>query len=460
MSSHAKNGGIRIAVLGLHLLAFLLLAHGYENSVSVIYASEGFHYTPNDDKWLTALGLTAALSILTPLRSDRASTLFYHLVLCIVLIPMLVLFHAEDQPGEYVAQVAVGYVLSICLRPLMTLGPPAWLRMSPHGLRRAFLAVALLYIAAILAMGGGRYLNFDMTRVYDLRADAAGNLPSFFDYLSPLVSKVVVPTALVLSILHRQVFAALVFALCSVLIFGLTAHKSPLFYPLLVLGVYLASSRKQLALLLGVAVVALLGLSLADFWMARHYDDEVYGWTGKLVMRRVFFLPAQLNFMYYDFFSRNEWVWFSNSKLTLGLANYPYDLPVTHLIGREYFDSESMGANTGWFGSGYMQAGFAGVLLYAAVIAAVFCYVDECARRSGKQALMTAAVVVPLFALLTSSDLLTAFFTHGLYLNLLVLACLINKEPLHARRPSHQRASSLRYPRLRQAVPQPGSAGI
>lgn len=460
MSSHATRSGIRIAVLGLHLLAFLLLAHGYEHSVSVIYASEGFHYTPNDDKWLTALGLAAALSIVTPLRPDRASTLFYHLVLCLVLLPMLVLFHAEDQPGVYLAQVATGYLLSICLRPLMALKPPAWLRMSPHRLRQAFLIVSLLYIGAILAMGGGRYLNFDLSRVYDLRADAAGILPSVFDYLSPLVSKVVVPTALVLSILYRRYFAALVFACCSVLIFGLTAHKSPLFYPLLVLGVYAASSRKQLALLLGLAVVAVLGLSLADFWMARQVDDETFGWTGKLVMRRVFFLPAQLNFMYYDFFSRNDWVWFSNSKLTLGLADYPYDLSVTHLIGREYFDSESMGANTGWFGSGYMQAGFAGILLYAAVIAAVFRYVDECAQRSGAQALMTAAVIVPVFAMLTSSDLLTAFFTHGLYLNLLVLACLVNKEPLHARRSSHQRPSSLRYPRLRQAMPQPGGAGI
>jgi hypothetical protein len=460
MKTSTVRGGIRIAVLGLHLLAFMLLAHGYEHSVSVIYASEGFHFTPNDDKWLIALGLTAALSFLTPLRSDRASTLFYHLVLCLVLIPMLVLFHAEDQPDIFVAQAVAGYLFSVALRPLIGLKPPRWLRMSPHALRRSFFLAALLYIAAILAMGGGRFLNFDLSRVYDLRGDAADNLPPLFDYVSPLISKVVVPTALVLSILHRQYLAALAFACCSVLIFGLTAHKAPLFYPLLVLGVYAASSRKQLGLLLGLAIVVVLGISLADFWLARQYDDELFGWTGKLVMRRVFFLPAQLNFMYYDFFSRNEWVWFSNSKLTLGFADYPYDLSVTHLIGREYFDSESMGANTGWFGSGYMQAGFPGILLYAAIIAAVFRYVDECARLSGKQPLMTAAVIVPVFAMLTSSDLLTAFFTHGLCLNLLLLACLINKEPLHARRSSYQRTSPLRYPGLRQAVPQPRGSGV
>ncbi|WP_151634876.1 O-antigen polymerase [Noviherbaspirillum aerium] len=460
MSTPAMRSGIRIAVLGLHLAAFLLLARGYEDSVSVIYASEGFYFMPNDDKWLLALVTAAVLSIITPIRSDRASTLYYHLVLCLVLIPMLVLFHAEDLPGSYIAQVAAGYALCIAMRPMLRFTPPRWLRMSPQGLRRTFLVMTLLYIAAIVLMGGVRYLNFDLSRVYDLRADAASNLPSVFDYVSPLIGKVVVPTALVLSIMHRQYITAIVFACCSVLIFGLTAHKAPLFYPLLVLGVYAASSRKQLALLFGLGVVVALALSLADFWLARHVDDEAFGWTGKLVMRRVFFLPAQLNFMYYDFFSRNEWVWFSNSKLTLGLLDYPYDISTTHLIGREYFDSESMGANTGWFGSGYMQAGFAGVLLYAVVIAAVFRYVDECARQSGAQAMMTAAVVVPVFALLTSSDLLTAFFTHGLYLNLLILACLVNKEPLHACRTSHQRPSPLRYPRFRQAVPQPRGAGI
>jgi len=397
MKISSVPGEVRIAMLGLHLLAFMLLAYGYEHSVSVIYASEGFHYTPNDDKWLIALGLTAGLSILTPLRPDRASTLFYHLVLGLVLIPMLVLFHAEDQPDTFVAQAAGGYLLSIALRPMFAMKPPARLCVRPQALRRGFFVAALLYIAAILALGGGRFLNFDLSRVYELRADAAGNLPSLFDYVSPLISKVVVPTALVLSVLHRQYLAALAFACCSVLIFGLTAHKAPLFYPLLVLGVYVASSRRQLGLLLGIAIVGVLCVSLADFWLARQYDDDMFGWIGKLVMRRVFFLPAQLNFMYYDFFSRNEWVWFSNSKLTFGLADYPYDLPVTHLIGREYFDSESMGANTGWFGSGYMQAGFAGILLYAAVIAAVFRYVDECAPLSGKQALLTAAIIKDCF---------------------------------------------------------------
>jgi hypothetical protein len=197
----------------------------------------------------------------------------------------------------------------------------------------------------------------------------------------------------------------------------------------------------------------MLLVSMADFWIAQTHEGEFWGWIGKLVMRRVFFLPSQLNYMYYDFFINHDYVLFSNSKITFGLVDYPYDLPVTHVIGREYFDNESMGANTGWFGSGYMQAGFAGLLLYGAVVAGVFKYVDVCAQRSGNLALSTAAVVVPMFALITSSDLLTTFFTHGLYINLCVLACLVHKESVRAYRPHDQRASALRHAHFRQAVP-------
>jgi hypothetical protein len=444
---------IRASFLVMHMVAFLILLAGYEQYVSTIYASEGFAWHPDDDKWPVAMACVFLLSLLTPVRSDRASSLFFQMVLMLVLLPMLVLFYAEDQPGSFVAQVVAAYVLTIALRRIMPVGPPRRLSVSPHRLRRIFFIAALAYIALIVLMGGGKYLNFDLTRVYEVRADAASNLPGIFGYISPVIGKVVVPIALVLSILYKKYTTAFAFLVCSVLIFALTAHKAPLFYPLLILGVYFASARKHVALVFAAGMVMMLLVSMADFWIAQTHEGEFWGWIGKLVMRRVFFLPSQLNYMYYDFFINHDYVLFSNSKITFGLVDYPYDLPVTHVIGREYFDNESMGANTGWFGSGYMQAGFAGLLLYGAVVAGVFKYVDVCAQRSGNLALSTAAVVVPMFALITSSDLLTTFFTHGLYINLCVLACLVHKESVRAYRPHDQRASALRHAHFRQAVP-------
>lgn len=430
----------RLVTLCLHLGIFYALAYGYQHYIALIYGYEGYRFDPNEDYWYMAFASVVIMSLITPVRDDRPSTLFYHVVLTFVLIPMLVILHAQNRPLEYMGMVLASYVLSIALLFLLKISPPRIAITSKSELRRILFVLACIYLAAIFLLGGYRYLNFDFSKVYDLRDEAAENLPGVFGYISPLMGKVIVPIAFVLSLLYRKYLMALVFFGISVLIFGLTAHKAPLFFPFLILFVYIASTGKNLTLKFNLGVLAVLLLSLWDFALSQKHGPGVFGWVGNLMMRREFFLPSQINYWYYDFFSKHGFVWFSNSKITLGMLDYQYPLDVSHLIGREYYNNEKTGANTGWMGSGYMQAGFAGLLLYGAAVAAVLGYVDACARKSGERALITAAVVIPLFALITSTDLMTAFFTHGLYVNLVLIACFNRKETSNANSPSKQRA--------------------
>jgi hypothetical protein len=430
----------RLITLGLHLAIFFALMYGYQNYISVVYGYEGYRLEPNEAHWHIAFAAVVMTSLITPIKAERPSTLFYHAVLTFVLFPMLVMFYAENQSLEYIGQVLASYALAVALLFVLKINPPKITLTSKSELRRVLFVIACVYLASIFLMGGSRYLNFDFSKVYDLREEAAENLPGVFGYISPLMGKVVVPIAFVLSLLYRKYLMALVFFSISVLIFGLTAHKAPLFFPFLILFVYIVSTGKNLTLKFNLGVLIILLVSLWDFVLLQKYGPGTFGWAGNLVMRREFFLPGQINFWYYDFFSKHGFVWFTNSKLTLGMLDYPYPLDVSHLIGREYFNNEKTGANTGWFGSGYMQAGFLGLLLYATVIAGIFKYIDACARQTGERALITAAVVIPVFALITSTDLLTAFFTHGLYVNLLLIACFHRKESIDAYSPSKQRA--------------------
>lgn len=438
----------RLITLFLHIAVFLVLGYGYKHYIATIYAYEGFVLQPVEWKWYFALVAVAALSVITPTAQGRPSTLFLQMTVAILLIPMLVMFHAADKPTDYVLQVLACYVLTVVLVPLLKIRPPRFIVMSNHNLRRTAFALASLYIVAIFAMGGARYLNFDLLRVYDFRSDAASNLPVAFAYISPIMAKVIVPIAFVLSLIYRRYLMAAVFVGFSVLIFGLTAHKSTLFFPLMIFFVYVISRGKWLIAKFNLAILALLLAGLADFAV---FQNE--GWVANLMMRRQFFVPGQLNYIYYEFFSQNGLVYFSNSKITFDLIEYPYPLDVAHLIGLKYFDDERTGANTGWLGSGYMQAGFLGMLLYAAIIAAIFKYIDSCASQSGERALVTASAVVPVYALITSSDLLTALLTHGLYVNLLIIACLHATGSYHANRSPDQRPSAPRHAHLRQAMP-------
>jgi hypothetical protein len=418
----------RLTLLALHLAIFFVLMYGYQYYIVPIFGYEGFVFHPDQDARYLAIAAVMLLSLLTPVSEEKPSTVFYHLILTTLLFPMLVLFYAAGKPWEYIAQVLLAYLLCVALPRFMKVKAPAFRLVSDDKLRRGLFMLTGFYIASIFVMGGGSYLNFDFSKVYDFRDEASGNLPGVFGYLSPLVAKVIVPIAFVLSLLHKRYLMALAMLGSAVLIFGLTSHKSTLFAPLMLLFIYLVSRGENLIRKLNTAILVILLLSIADFWLRHDADVESAGWVGALMMRRVFFIPGELNYLYYDFFSRNDWVLFSNSKITLGLLDYKYPLEVAYLIGLEYFGSPRLSANTGWFGAGYMQLGLAGLLLYGALIAFVFKYIDACARKSGERGLVTAAVTVPILAMLSSTDLPTAFLTNGLYLNLLLIACFNKRQ--------------------------------
>jgi hypothetical protein len=355
----------RLLVLVLHLCIFLVLAFGYENFIATLYAYQGYEFLPNAANGYIALATVAALSLLTPVGFQRPSTLFFQFTLIFVLMPMLVLFYAEDKNGTFMAEAVAAYVFSIVLASLLKIKPPGMAFISEERLLHVLLFVLFVYIATVFLLGGGAYFNFDFSKVYDFRDEAANNLPSTFGYLSPLMAKVIVPIGLVLSVLHRKYFITALYLVCAFIVFGLTSHKATVLNPLLVLFVYAASSSRTLIAKFSAGILVLLLLSMADFhfWIAAHQEDGLFGWVGSLVLGRTFILPAEINYMYYDFFTRNDWVWFSDSKITLGLLEFQYPLDVAHMIGREYFNSDHAGANTGWIGSGYAQAGFAGMLL-------------------------------------------------------------------------------------------------
>lgn len=414
----------RLTPLILHLCIFFVLAYGYENAIVPLYGYEGYVFQPNIANGYLALTAVVVLSLMTPIAFQKPSTIFYQFTFVLVLIPILVLFYAEDKQWEYPAQVVIAYIFSVFFRRFVKITPPRFSFVSEEMLQRILLFILSGYIAVVLLMGGGAYLNFDFSKVYDFRSDAASNLPGVFGYISHCVEKVAIPIGLVLSLRYKKYLITLLYLGFAFLIFGLTSNKGTLFNPILVLFIYPLTLKKNLTVIFNVAVLIVLILSIADLWMVMNDPERAFGWLGAVMLARTFFVPNEINYMYYDFFSRNEWVFFADSKITFGLIDYNYPLDISHLIGREYFNSDHAGANTGWFGSGYAHAGFAGMLLYAAVAAAIFKYVDACARNLGERALVTAAIIIPISSMITSSDLPTTLLTHGLALNLILIACL------------------------------------
>ncbi len=322
---------------------------------------------------------------------------------------MFVLYTKYDLSAAYFYSVIFAFALVLLIVKIYF---PA-LRFGDKGVAfvsvlRACSLLVILLLIYIVAMGGGTYFNLNFWDVYEYRQAAADNLPPILGYVLSVTTKVLLPVIAVCGIVERKYIYTLFAFLCGLLMFGLMAHKAVLFYPIFAVLLYLGFQKGGVKLVWGIAafiIAVVLGYEtgiLPDFLFILFVD-------------RLLFIPAAINFMFADWFSQtnNMFVFWSDSKISLGLLDYPYDLSVPFLIGKEYFNNPLAGANTGWLGAGYANAGIGGVVFYGLAMGLILAVLNGFAHRFGG-ALVLAVASGALLSPLLSSDLPNAFLTHGL----------------------------------------------
>jgi hypothetical protein len=396
----------------LCLIAYALLWFGYIKFIVPIFGYSGFKWMPNNLKVVEAILAIVFFTILLPSKIQKPSDFFVHVHFLLPIVPMLVVYSAADFPREHLYYTLSSFTL-ICLIRKIKMPKIKGTFISMHLMMWGLLIITTILIGGILLHGGLQYINFNPLNVYEYRSLAAHNLPSIYGYLSPMVSKVLLPFILILAVYQRKLFVVCMALTGSVMMFALTNHKGSLIYPILALGIYFVLNfKRHLIQLLILGYTFGILVSLAGFFI------DGFGFLlGSLIMRRGFFVPALLNFYYYDFFSEHPHTMFAQSRLTFGFVEYPYDIDASHLIGYHYYNNELTGANTGWLGSAYMHFGFEGMFLYALIIGSMLSMVDSFTKRRDF-AISGAVLFAPFLTLFLSSDLPTSMLTHGLIIAL------------------------------------------
>ncbi len=430
----SRSAGIRAfklrtsecVLVALYLVYFLALLLIYSYGIAPTYAYMGFAASFSKTNFIVSiLCLFLSAPFLRP--NEWPSGFFLGLTAATILVPSLVLYTGAGLPHRFaLLTVTSVWVISLTARALRLKAiklPTA----SRSNLLLLFALVSLGAIGLIVAYGGARHFNLKLSAVYDLRREAAASLPGIFGYLNSITSKIIIPFALVFSAQKRNWFAVTLLGILSVLMFALTAHKSPLFYPLVVGFVYLIAGKRYVHQIILAGLIAMLAICALDLWAKQAGFGGGAGWFASLFARRALLVPSLLNWFYLDYFQEAPKYLWAGSKFSLGLVESPHALKSVNLIGLEYFGREEMSANTGWIGSGYANAGIPGLLLYSITIGALFALFDAYVRRLGSRTII-ALFVVLVFTLLTSSDLSTMLITHGLLLSIIVLG-IIRPDP-------------------------------
>jgi len=373
------------------------------------YPDEGGHLALS---WLATL---AAFFAFRAIRRDHRVSRFIMLgQLLLIVLPFCSAYAHLYYPLWQLGLVLLGFAATVAfgrLLPMIAIPSPA------DDVRAILAAIALaatafLYLG-LIAGGGLSRINLDWSRVYEVRAELQDASFPLMGYLLQWVGYVLNMALLVYSAHHarRRLSArvGLVLALAlQVLLFAMTNYKAFLVIPFVTIAIVHVLRRHDVVAA-GTAggIAGLLALLVLDA------SGNIWG-AGML--DRVYFVPAVLHSIYFDYFQAHPPV---RLAATVGglFGATPGDNMV-RLVARGYW-GEEFSPNVGWIGDAYGNFRLAGVVVFSALLAGMLRAGDTLARR------LPAGVAEALLAgysiVLVSSALFTSLLTGGYLVVMLVL---------------------------------------
>ncbi|NHW03469.1 hypothetical protein [Stutzerimonas degradans] len=285
-----------------------------------------------------------------------------------------------------------------------------------------FISSGMMLFLVVWYFISGASFNLNFASVYDFRAENAElSSGGILAYTNNWTYKIFSIFFISYFLWKKNWFLVVLGCLAQVVFYGYSAHKSVLFSLLLIFGIWFWFGRSDKAYVLPLGLIFVFCGGLFFYFALDHLV------LGSMLIRRVFYIPAYLTYQYFDFFSSNQFVYWSNSFLS-GFVDYPYDLSISMTIGQ--YEGSGGGANNGYISSGYAHFGYWGVFIYTVIFALVLRFLDVVTKNSGVLWLGLAISIVPLRDALISSDLLTTLLTHGLIV-IIFLVLLIKKNPAY-----------------------------
>lgn len=260
----------------------------------------------------------------------------------------------------------------------------------------------------------GVRLNLDLSKVYQYRNENAElSSGGLLAYTNTWTYQIFTIYLLAIFLLKRNFLLVAIILIIQIFFFAASTHKSILFYPVILFGLWYYFSKSTSAIVIPISFSIIVCSGLFTY----HFYDDI--WVSSLFIRRVFYVPANLTYVYFEFFSNNPFVFWSNSVLSF-LIEYPYNDTVSHVIGL-YLGEKDLGANNGFVSSGYGHAGLAGVFIYSIILAFTLKLINDMSLNRCPPWLSIGIAFVPIRALLISSDLFTVMLTHGFIIAILLI---------------------------------------
>lgn len=362
-----------------------------------------FEFEFNILKYLN--GCIWLIIILLQIRYDRkmASTFFLYFILVLQIIPITIIYAFTGGTSPvYYNLLCIGFwtcemIIGGVRISRFHIGGK---RISPWILP-AFFVLSLAIVMILVYKNGMPTLEaLNVYDVYELRRSGRFQIGKYAGYLLNSVVTVCLPILMIKAINAEQKFL-FIFAFISIFVIYLyTGHKTYLFsIALCIVGSIFAKKRDTFTcffkcFLAGMCFLAVLTM----VWPG---ENNMVVRIYSLLVRRTLFVPAELKFIHYDYFSSHPHLGLYGS-IPVMLNPYVPEYYTTHSypfeIGAIYYNSPQMSADTGFFAEGYARFGFVGLILSLVFLALILKQIDSFQSRTS-YATAISFFIYPIYAL-------------------------------------------------------------
>ena len=260
------------------------------------------------------------------------------------------------------------------------------------------------------------FKNLLFIDVYDTRTAYSEKVGGILGYLFSPISRVVIPFLFIYSLENKKRFLMIVSIVSIIMMYLLNGALKSIFFGFLACVLfykgtyYFKEKRFLLAMLLGT-IMSLIEPLVNGTAIITDY------------MRRIFFVPAYLFQVYFDYFESQP-TYFLHSRIAkiLGysLKNHSISGTIPHFIGEEIIGKTGLSANVGIFVEGFISFGTVGVIIASIIFGLIIKYLN---KRSLSPAYF--GMVFTYIYVINTSFIETLFITHGLLFYLIFALIII-----------------------------------
>ena len=380
------------------------------------YVGYDLHYDWFEIAVGTAISLAGFASIYSP--RDGIAAVFLYVYYYISVLPSIVLY-MYGKTAFWMVAYQLGFLLLIrALLVVLALCFPARAPRGKGGVEvaqsRVLRVFVLLFFAYMLLQNGVPDLRAVLfENVYEVRAQYEASLVLLL--VQNLTCKILLPLLICAALERRQWAWFALACLVQAYVYAVTGFKTFLLIPLLLIGVKLLRAKSFKRLIAWGFPCAMLGGLLVFVLLQSNM-------FAAILFNRLVFLPAKIKECYFDFFSKNELVYFSQSTLaSLFGVQSRYEKNIPNLIGEVYFGKPEMWTNCGFLADAYANLGVLGGFLCSAALALELHLLSHAIREPARH--FATPIFLVFFIALNDGGLISVSVSGGFLAAILLILC-------------------------------------